>query len=82
MSRNIESYGVFIFVANSTSITAPTFERPGLNDGESEPNGDWHFMGDFTTTDISITLPESAKVGVWVGFRQNIGDSTAKTDLD
>tara|TARA_Y100001938_G_C8012318_1_gene390702 strand:- start:575 stop:691 length:117 start_codon:yes stop_codon:yes gene_type:complete len=37
MVQNIDEYGVFMFV--STVGNPPTYERPGLNNGESEANG-------------------------------------------
>ena len=77
MVQNIDEYGVFMFV--STFGAAPTYERPGLNNGESEPNGSWQFLGNFSTTTVNITLPENNKVGLWIGLRQSSTGSSTLT---
>ena len=37
--QGISNYGIFQFLAN-VSGQSPVYERPGLNGGESEPNGE------------------------------------------
>jgi len=37
MVQNINEYGVFMFI--SSAGNTPTYERPGLNFGETEANG-------------------------------------------
>jgi len=61
----LNHYIVMMYVP--TDSLDATYQRPGLNGGESE-NGTWYYMGRFEGNSARITCPRGLQVAFWVGF--------------
>ena len=66
----------------STGGSNPSYERPGTGEGETEANGVWYFMGDYSTSTVQVSSTYGSQVGFWVGMRNSETDSTVKDSTE